>query len=421
MAARPAVWLDCDPGHDDAVALMLALFAPAPAPTSSASSSSRKDGALEVLGVSSVHGNSSGTRTFINAVRLLSAYKVDASQCSIWRGADVPLLRQAKADVAIHGEDGLGGVECLPDIDGKDDFVHRHLDSSLRSSQSQDSQGIPSPSPLSLMTHLLEMLQNRLHQGLPRISIIATGPLTNIALLIKMCPGNNLQLLEQTVDKIVIMGGAAGVPGNRSPLAEWNILVDPEAASIVFDSPLPVVMAGLNITHQAIFTVQSHRRLLLPRNQSDSGQSIEELHRQASPIRRLVSSALTFFGSTYESEFGFDKGPPVHDMLAVAYVLDPTLFYSKGLHGSHQPPKRYAVKVDTSKGLADGATIVDFHNQWGTIDDGWQAGGRNVLVLEHVDVSLYSQLPTCVICLLISLSRHNLPRRIGCGPSFSKR
>jgi len=385
MAARPAVWLDCDPGHDDAVALLLALFAPFSSSLSSPLSSNRNP-ALQVLGVSSVHGNSSGNRTFINAVRLLSAYKIDASQCKVWRGADVPLLRQAKADVAIHGEDGLGGVECLPDIDGKDDYVHRHLLSNLKSTKSKDALKIPLASPLLLMNHLFKMLQLRLDQGLPPISIIATGPLTNIALMIKLCPGSDLQLLEQTIDKIVIMGGAAGVPGNRSPLAEWNILVDPEAASIVFDSPLPVVMAGLNITHQAIFTVESHRRLLLTRIQTDSGQSIEELHRHASPIRRLISSALTFFASTYDSEFGFDQGPPVHDMLAVAYVLDPTLFYSKGTNGSHQPPKRYAVKVDTSKGFADGATIVDFHNQWGTPNDSWQAGGRNALVLEHVDV-----------------------------------
>lgn len=163
-----------------------------------------------------------------------------------------------------------------------------------------------------------------------------------------------------------------------------------QAAAIVFDSPLPVVMAGLNVTHQNIFTPALHRQLLLS-GKSDEAKSIEELHRQASPLRRLVSSAMSFFASTYESEFGFDQGPPVHDMLAVAYVLDPTLFYSKGLGGIPQPSKRYAVKVDTSKGLADGTTIVDFHNQWGIPDDSWQAGGRNVLVLEHVDVSIYRE------------------------------
>jgi uridine nucleosidase len=146
-------------------------------------------------------------------------------------------------------------------------------------------------------------------------------------------------------------------------------------------------MAGLNVTHQNIFTPQLHRQLLSSGSSFDKDKPLEELHRQASPLRRLVSSAMSFFASTYKGEFGFDQGPPVHDMLAVAYVLDASLFYSKGLQGAHQPSKRYAVKVDTSKGLADGTTIVDFHNQWGTPNDSWQAGGRNVLVLEHVDVS----------------------------------
>jgi inosine-uridine nucleoside N-ribohydrolase len=216
MTERRAVWLDCDPGHDDAIAILLALFAPAE------SSASLQQSALRVLGISSVHGNASGTRTFINTLRLLSAYKIDASQCEIWRGADIPLLRQAKADVAIHGEDGLGGVECLPDIDSGDSYVQGHLQSCLKRSNTDDSSysaKIPPPSPLSLVSHLLEVLQRRLQAKLPPISIIATGPLTNIALLIKMCPGSDLQMLRQTVKDIVIMGGAAGTPGNRSPLA----------------------------------------------------------------------------------------------------------------------------------------------------------------------------------------------------------
>ena len=205
------LWLDCDPGHDDAVALLLALFAPRPSPESS----------LSVLGVSTVHGNSVGSSTYLNAVRLLSAFKVDPSQCRIWRGADVPLMRPARVDVGIHGEDGLGGVEGLPDL--TDELVQRHL----RSTTSCPDEGaatveatLPTASPLKLVTHLLGMLQRRLEQNLPPISIVATGPLTNIALLIRMCPGGSeLDLLQKTVDKIVIMGGSAGAPGNRTPLA----------------------------------------------------------------------------------------------------------------------------------------------------------------------------------------------------------
>lgn len=142
-------------------------------------------------------------------------------------------------------------------------------------------------------------------------------------------------------------------------------------------------MAGLNITHQAIFTPQVHREMLLA-GKDDHGESIEDLHRQASPLQRLVSSALTFFASTYASEFGFTNGPPVHDMLTVAYVIQPSLFTS----AKSKEPQRYRVKIDTSEGLAAGTTVVDFHEQWGPpIEDTWRQGGRNAIVLEKVDVS----------------------------------
>lgn len=143
-------------------------------------------------------------------------------------------------------------------------------------------------------------------------------------------------------------------------------------------------MAGLNVTHQAIFTPELHRRLLLS-DQVDKGQSIDELHQAASPLRRLVSSAMTFFASTYETEFQFDQGPPIHDMFAVVYLLDPTLFFSKS-GSKRRVSQKYAVKVDTSYSLTSGTTLVDFFHQWGVpkVDD-WQG---NAVVLENVEVSL---------------------------------
>lgn len=198
---RKAVWIDCDPGHDDAIALLLAFFAPTNSTTSS-------QPALDVIGVSTVHGNASGSNTYLNAIKLLSAYKVQPEHCKVWRGTNVPLLRSPRVDEDIHGQGGLGGVECLPDLGNE--YVQRHL---------QGNKEYYPASPLALVSHLLDMLQDRLNQGLAPISIVATGPLTNIALLIKMCPGEDIELLKRTVDKIVIMGGAAGVPGNRTPLA----------------------------------------------------------------------------------------------------------------------------------------------------------------------------------------------------------
>lgn len=144
-------------------------------------------------------------------------------------------------------------------------------------------------------------------------------------------------------------------------------------------------MAGLNVTHQAIFTPELHHQLLLPSGETNTGQSIDQLYQSASPLRRLVSSAMTFFASTYEAEFQFDQGPPIHDMLAVAYVLNPMLFFSK-CGSKRRPSQKYAVKVDTSHGISSGTTLVDFFHQWGVPEvDDWQG---KALVLEYVEVSL---------------------------------
>jgi inosine-uridine nucleoside N-ribohydrolase len=214
QSPRP-IWLDCDPGHDDAIALLLALFA---------SNQSSTAPAFDLLGVSTVHGNASGSGTYLNAVRLLSAYKIPPTTCKVWRGADVPLLRQAKADVGIHGESGLDGVECLPDV--ADDLVQSHLsnEQGKPGTTLQSSSGLlPPADPLTLVQHQIDLLQSRRNRQLPPIALIATGPLTNVALLIKMCPGQGLELLTSTIEKIVIMGGSAGVPGNRTPLAgSWK-------------------------------------------------------------------------------------------------------------------------------------------------------------------------------------------------------
>jgi uridine nucleosidase len=382
-AEGKSIWIDCDPGHDDALALLLAFFAT----TSTLSDFEKSD--LQVLGVSTTHGNATGGQTYFNAVRLLSAYGVDSTKCKVWRGCDTPLLRGKKQDEDIHGNDGLGGVQCLPNV--HDSRVQRHLD---QSGQAAD--------PLALIQHQIALLHDRRRNRLPPISLVATGPLTNVALLLKMCPtsedgeGESMTLLRQTIGQIVIMGGAAATSGNRSPTAEWNILVDPEAASIVFDSPIPVVMAGLNVTHQAIFTTELQEKLMGDANDASP-----------SPLRRLVHSAVNFFGSTYKTVFGFQHGPPIHDMLAVAYVLDPSLFYrieprQHGLsHDSNNhdrlPCARYRVHVDTSHTLTAGTTIVDYYGQWPVLHDSWHRGGKNVVILEYVDVRSNALGESCLL------------------------
>lgn len=218
-SAPKAVWLDCDPGHDDAIALLLALFAPKPTSTSTTSSSSGSsiEPALNLLGVSTVHGNATGACTYFNAVRLLVAYNISPNQVHVWRGANIPLLRQAKVDADIHGDDGLGGVECLPNI--KDERVQEYFRVTRGTSDSEDDKTLPPPDPLAFVSYMLDLLKKRDANEEEPLTIIVTGPLTNIAMLIRMCPGEDLSLLIRSIDKIVIMGGAAGVPGNRTPLA----------------------------------------------------------------------------------------------------------------------------------------------------------------------------------------------------------
>ncbi|KDN46263.1 nucleoside hydrolase [Tilletiaria anomala UBC 951] len=357
MSVKP-IWLDCDPGHDDAIALLLACHHPR----------------IKLLGVSTVAGNAPGALTFINAARLLVAFgnvKGDQKECTnggdvpLLRGADEPLVSEKRKDAAIHGEDGLGGVLGLPDFDSS--AVRRRMWSSHGGAPSSASSSppLPFPSPALVANTLSSLLTQRRALCLPPLTICVTGPCTNIALFLKLY--SHLATREY-IEQVVVMGGSAGASGNRGQLAEFNFLVDPEAARIVCDAPLKVVMAGLNVTHQAIFTPEIHDRLLqrtkpsasqpsptfsrsssqpsnstmsktalLPPASPSAGSSrlnTNQLLHPGTPasglsnIRKLVSSAMTFFASTYAHEFGFVHGPPIHDMLVVAYVIEPRLFYT---------------------------------------------------------------------------------------------
>ncbi|PWN46830.1 nucleoside hydrolase [Violaceomyces palustris] len=306
---RKAIWLDADPGHDDAIALLIALHHPD----------------LELLGVSTVAGNASGRDTFLNAVRLMAAYRAP-THIPLIRGADEPLVKQSKVDVGIHGEGGLGGVQGLPPLSSP------LCQNWLHPTQPRTSSPSTSPEPALFLHTLSNLITDRLSNNKPPIHLAVTGPLTNAALFVKCYPH-----LLKGIAQIVIMGGAAGVRGNRAPLAEFNIMNDPEAASIVFDADIKVVMAGLNVTHQAIFTAELHDRLLSSSKRRPSQNQVIQSdptpptsnQTTVSELKKLLSSILTFFAKTYASEFGFTRGPPVHDMLAIVYIIDPTIFHRR--------------------------------------------------------------------------------------------
>jgi len=275
------VIIDCDPGIDDAVALALAFGC----------------GKLDVLGVTTVAGNSSGENTYRNARRFLSFIGADVE---VARGADRPILRQLVTAPQVHGETGLGGLG-----EPEDEELH----ASGRSA-------------FDLITETLLS-----HPG--KVTLVPVGPLTNIAIALLAKPE-----IKHKIEKIVLMGGAA-LEGNRTPAAEFNIYVDPEAARIVFESGVPITMIGLDVTHKA---------LIYP-------DEIEAL-RKHGRIGKTVAELLDFYGVHYRKRF---EGNSIHDALAVAAVFEPDIVSTRHLN----------VCVETSGEFTLGRTVVDFRGVTG--------------------------------------------------------
>jgi inosine-uridine nucleoside N-ribohydrolase len=215
------ILLDCDPGHDDAIALLLALASPE----------------LELLGVTTVAGNQTLDKTTANALRVLEF--VGRGDVPVAAGADRPLARELFIAAYVHGESGLDGPALPP----------------------------PQGSPVD--QHAVDFLAERVLGSDRPVTLVPVGPLTNIALLLARHPeaaGN--------VERIVLMGGAVA-EGNVTPAAEFNIYVDPEAAWRVFRSGVPVTMIGLDVTHKALFRDEHAERL---RAAGDVGRMVAELY-----------------------------------------------------------------------------------------------------------------------------------------------
>ena len=209
MAHRRDVWLDCDPGHDDAMALLLAAH------------SAR----ITLVGVSTVAGNQSVDKTTANAARFLDAIGADR-QILVTRGQSRPLLRVARHDPGIHGESGLDGSVGLDGVPVRE----------ARMAPAGDK---------GVVAMAKAILQRNVETG-QKVTLVATGALTNVALMLSLYPE-----VMDVLDEIVIMGGAMGI-GNRHPVAEFNILCDPESAKVVFDAEVKVVLVPLEVTHTAL-------------------------------------------------------------------------------------------------------------------------------------------------------------------------
>lgn len=272
------VILDCDPGHDDAIAIMLACASEE----------------LEVLGITTVAGNQTGEKTLKNALKILTLIKEDLPVAG---GFDKPLLRELVTAPEIHGETGLDGAE-LPD---------------------------PEVKPLKL--HAVEFIIKTLIDAKDQIYLIATGPLTNIAVALMLMPKE----AKTKIKRIVLMGGGVH-DSNVTPAAEFNIYVDPEAAKIVFASGVPITMVGLDVTNKAVFT----------------DEDIAALAKMGGRVSKVTAQLLRYYSEKVKKAVRVD-GAPLHDPLAVAGVIAPDILETTLVH----------VDIETQGELTRGATVVD--------------------------------------------------------------
>ena len=273
--------LDCDPGHDDAIAMVLALASPE----------------LDVKAITASAGNQTPDKTLRNVLRMLTL--LGRQDIPVAGGARKPLMRELIIAENVHGESGLDGP------------------------------ALPEPDFTPQACTAVELMAKTLRESPQPVTIVATGPQTNVALLLNSHPE-----LHDKIARIVLMGGAM-VLGNWQPAAEFNIYVDPEAAEIVFQSGIPVVMAGLDVTHRA----QIH------------GLDIERFRQVGNPVATIVAELLDFFMEYHkDAKWGF-TGAPLHDPCTIAWLLKPEMFTTV---------ERW-VGVETQGKYTQGMTVVDYY------------------------------------------------------------
>ncbi|MFJ7158665.1 nucleoside hydrolase [Streptomyces sp. NPDC101118] len=276
--------IDCDPGHDDALAIMLAAGDPA----------------VDLLAITTVAGNQTLEKTTLNARRVCTVAGI--TDVPVAAGCDRPLVAPLRTAGDVHGESGLDGPR------------------------------FPEPTVDAVPEHAVELMRRLLTEHPEPVTLVPTAPLTNIALLLTRHPE-----VRGRIREIVLMGGSTE-RGNRTPAAEFNVHVDPEAADIVFRSGVPVTMCGLNVTHQALATPDVLARL--------EGLGTE--------LGRTCVELMTFFAGTYRRLYGF-TAPPLHDPVAVARVLDPAIVHCV----------EAGVTVELRGEYTRGATVVDLHGYLG--------------------------------------------------------
>ena len=278
---RKKIIIDTDPGQDDAVAILLALASPE----------------LEVIGITCVAGNVELELTTMNACKICEL--AGCPDTIVVAGAAKPFSRPLVTAKHVHGRTGLDGVDLpIPKMKILDVLAVDFIIETLLSSENKE------------------------------ITMCALGPLTNLALAISKEP----EIISK-IDQIVLMGGGFFEGGNITPAAEFNIFVDPEAASIVINSGVKIVMMPLDVTHQVLAT-KSFIEKVLSINSNTSA---------------AVAGLLNFFGRYDSKKYGSD-GAPLHDPNVIAYLLKPDYYFGKNIN----------VEIELGSDLTLGMTVADW-------------------------------------------------------------
>jgi len=276
MNKRIPVILDGDPGHDDAIAWVLANASPL----------------LDIRAVTSVCGNQTIQKTTYNAGRIMTLINLDVPLAA---GRVKPLVADPIIAPTVHGQSGLDGP------------------------------ALPEPKNQPVKQDACTLMAEVLEKSDEPVVLIPTGPLTNVAALLLLYPH-----LKEKIKHIYLMGGGIQY-GNWTPAAEFNILVDPEAADIVYKSGIPITMAGLDVTEKA---------LVFP-------EDFERIRALGNPVATVVAEWLDFFYGFHRS-LGY-AGAPVHDAVAVAALIKPEIMTFQEMY----------VQIETTGDYCRGATIGD--------------------------------------------------------------
>ncbi|WP_108484049.1 nucleoside hydrolase [Oceaniglobus ichthyenteri] len=307
MAPRKII-IDTDPGQDDAVAILLALASP---------------DEIDLLGITAVAGNVPLALTQKNA-RIVCEL-AGRRDVAVFAGCDRPLNRPLVTAEHVHGKTGLDGP-TLPDP----------------TMTLQDQHGVD---------FIIDTLRR---EPAGTVTLCALGPLTNLATALTRAPE-----IAEKIAEIILMGGAYFEVGNITPTAEFNIYVDPDAAKIVFQSGVPLVVMPLDVTHKALVTPA----------RTAAFRDI------ATPVGDAVAEMTDFFERFDKEKYG-SEGAPLHDPCVTAYLIQPDLFRGRHIN----------VEIETTSELTMGMTVADW---WGITDR-----PKNALFIGDIDAGGFFDLLT---------------------------